>query len=415
MKPQIQTDAVTGIDCSVRPHPHRLVADRAEAVRVARALAPALRERSAQTDAGRCVPADNITQIRDAGLFDVMRPRSFGGSELGLEALVEVTAEIAAGCGSTGWIFGVLGGHNWMTALFGEAAQREVFSDPNALVASVVRLGGPRPRREDGGFRIVEGTGKFCSGIDHSNWIMVGASVGGDGEAPEARYFLVPKADAEISDDWFTTGMRGSGSRSIRIRDAFVPAHRSITISSIVEGTAPGAVLHGAPIYRAAFPHVLTFTLAGVPIGIARAALASYGESFKAKIAKWSDEQVAENSATLRRISDAHAAVDSAACLLFGNAREVDADPDGSAASIEDRTRYMRDIAYTAGQCRAATNDLFEAAGASAIYETGELQRIWRDMNAAAAHLAFSQDRAGTMFARALLGLPQSKFVSIGH
>lgn len=413
MKPQAQMHAEREL---VAPSPrHRLIPDRAEAVRIARALAPELRERSAQADAERRVPAENIARILDAGLFDVMRPRAFGGSELGLEALVEVTAEIAEGCGSTGWLFGVLGGHNWMTALFGEEAQREVFGDPDALVASVVRLGGHRPQRTEGGFRIVDGVGKFCSGIDHSSWIMVGASVGDEGEPAEARYFLVPKADAEVSDDWFTTGMRGSGSRSIRIRDAFVPAHRSITIASMVEGVAPGAILHGDPIYRSALPHALTFTLAGVPIGIARAALAAYVKSFRAKSAGWSDEQLAENSATLLRISKAHAAVDSAARLLFSDAREIDADPNGSTTPMIDRTRHMRDIAFTAGQCRTATNDLFEAAGASAIYETGELQRIWRDMNAAAAHLAFSQDRSGVMFARALLGLPQSKFVSIGH
>ena len=138
-------------------------------------------------------------------------------------------------------------------------------------------------------------------------------------------------------------------------------------------------------------------------------------ETYKAKIAGWSDEQVGEQSPTLLRIAKAYAAVDSATQLLIADALEVDAAANGAAASMVDRTRYMRDIAYTAGQCRSATNDLFEAAGASVIYEAGELQRIWRDMNASTAHLAFAQDRPGVMFARALLGLPQSKFVSIAH
>jgi 3-hydroxy-9,10-secoandrosta-1,3,5(10)-triene-9,17-dione monooxygenase len=37
----------------------------------------------------------------------------------------------------------------------------------------------------------------------------------------------VPTADLEVVDDWFTNGMRGTGSRSVRARDVFVPAHRT--------------------------------------------------------------------------------------------------------------------------------------------------------------------------------------------
>ena len=88
---------------------------------------------------------------------------------------------------------------------------------------------------------------------------------------------------------------------------------------------------------------------------------------------------------------------------------------DGSRISTLDRARYVRNAAYSANKCRYAVTSLFEASGGSAIYDSFELQRIWRDVNAAAAHNAFMRDKHDPAFGRALLGLPASKFDRIGH
>ena len=38
--------------------------------------------------------------------------------------------------------------------------------------------------------------------------------------------FLVPRGDAATIDDWFPTGMRAAGSRTMAVDDVFVPDHR---------------------------------------------------------------------------------------------------------------------------------------------------------------------------------------------
>ena len=55
------------------------------------------------------------------------------------------------------------------------------------------------------------------------------------------------------------------------------------------------------------------------------------------------------------------------------------------------------------------------ASGGSGIFDSRELQRVWRDINAAAAHNSFVRERAGGMYGRAILGLPPSKFDRIGQ
>jgi alkylation response protein AidB-like acyl-CoA dehydrogenase len=351
---------------------------RGAALERARALVPLLRERAHAADQERRLADDVIEALAESGLLRLMAPRVFGGSQLGFAALIETAAEIAAGCGSTGWVYAVLAGHNWMLSLFPPETQREVFADPNALIASVVRLGGKPPRRVAGGYLFEGAAGKYCSGIDHAAWVLAGASLDNGNGSPEARYFLLPKSDLEIVDDWFTVGLRGTGSHSLRIARAFVPENRSCSVAEMTTGTAPGTLFHDAARYRAPFPQVLPLSLAGVPIGIARAALSVFAQSYGRKLASFSEEQVAEQGAGFLHISESHADIEAAAALVLGDAAAIDALDDGSAASALDRARYIWNIAYAGHRCRLAVASLFEASGGSAIYDTFDLQRIWR-------------------------------------
>ncbi len=139
----------------------------------------------------------------DAGLFGVVTPRMFGGSELGFATLVDVTAEIASACGSTGWVYGVLAGHSWMLNLFPLQAQREVMSADRVLTATVFRLGGTVTEVE-GGYRLVNGDGRFCSGIDHVQWVIVAMRCSARASRPSRASSWCPARISRSS----TTGSR---------------------------------------------------------------------------------------------------------------------------------------------------------------------------------------------------------------
>src|SRR5690606_33103023 len=113
-------------------------------------------------------------------------------------------------------------------------AQREVFDTASGYISSVVHFGGGLPARVPGGYRFKDGVGRLCSGVDHATWILLGTLVAPQGdEPPEPRYFLVPKSEFEVLDDWYTAGLRGTGSKSIRLADAFVPEYRTVSIPDI--------------------------------------------------------------------------------------------------------------------------------------------------------------------------------------
>lgn len=390
-----------------------LIADSSDALDRVRQLLPAIAARAKQVDQNRRVPDETIAELKGTGLFNIVTPRSLGGSELGFADLVRVTAEIATACGSTGWVYGVLAGHSWLLNLFPEKAQHELFVDPDVLIATVFRLGGS-VEAVDGGYRLTGGQGAFCSGIDFADWVIIGNGVKLPGGEFEPRFFVVPRADIEVVDDWHTLGMRGTGSRTIKIADAFIPAHRSVSLADMLAGTTPGAQAHEGAIYRMPFADIAPFSIIGAPIGVARGAISKFASDLGQKLATQPDGFVADQSATFARIAKAAADVDAALNLVIADAEMIDSAKLPSDISTVQRARIPRDWAWAAQTSRYALSHIFEASGGTGIYEGSEIQRFWRDANSSAQHFAFTWDSSMTKFGRAACGLEPSAFAIPG-
>lgn len=406
----MQTTASSSSEVAQSETPLR---DSAEALDRVRALLPRIAGRAERADAERRIPAETINELVDSGLFGIVTPKMFGGSELGFADLVRVTAELASACGSTGWVYGVIAGHGWLLNLFPEQAQHEILERTGTLTATVFRLAGEAVE-ESGGYRLKNGQGRFCSGIDFADWVIVGNAVKKPDGSVEPRFFVIPKSEIEVIDDWHTVGMRGTGSRSIRIADAFIPAHRSCSLQDMLAGTSPGAALHKRPIYRMPFGDLAPFSIIGAPIGTARGAANAFAKRLAESLGKADPLQVAEQSARLARFAEAAADIDAALALVVADANMIDTAADPSALSMIDRARIPRDWAWAAQKCRNAVTRLFEAAGGSAVYDGDAMQRIWRDVNAAAQHFAFTWDNAMPAFGRAAAGLKPAAFALRG-
>ena len=67
----------------------------------ARSLFAHLRERSADAEQARRLSDSTIGELQSAGLFKLFVPRRLGGHQASVRTFLDVTAEIARGCGST--------------------------------------------------------------------------------------------------------------------------------------------------------------------------------------------------------------------------------------------------------------------------------------------------------------------------
>ncbi|HWW63812.1 MAG TPA: acyl-CoA dehydrogenase family protein [Sphingomonadaceae bacterium] len=379
------------------------------ALATARALLAEIGESDPLSDQERHLPDALVDRMRASGLFGLVMPRNLGGSGLGFADLVRVTAEIGAASGSAAWIFGVLAGHSWLINLFPERAQREIMGDPTTLIATVFRLGGTVTSEGDG-YRLTGGSGRFCSGIDYATWVIIGNAVKLPDGRMEPRFFMVPKTDIEIVDDWRTMGMRGTGSRSIRISDAFIPAYRSCSLADMLAGTTPGANLHEGAIYRMPFSSLAPFSIVGAPLGMARGVVQRFAEELGKKLADADALEVAEQSATLARLAECGAEIDAALALVISDAEMIDRARAPEDVSALQRQQIPRNWAFAVQKARHAANRIFEGAGGSAIYDGHPMQRLFRDVNSAAQHFAFTWDRAMAAYGRELAGLHPGEF-----
>jgi 3-hydroxy-9,10-secoandrosta-1,3,5(10)-triene-9,17-dione monooxygenase len=374
-----------------------------EAVEIARGLAPKLRERVAQAEVDRRLPQENVRDLLGSGLIALEVPKRFGGAELNLDALIEVTGALAEGCPATGWVYSLWTAHMWLIGQYPEHIQAMVFGDRNSLVSSVVNTVGT-PEVVEGGFRWT-GRGFFSSGVDHCNWLTGAVDLKPQEPPGDRRWFLLQRSDFEILDDWHTVGLRGTGSKTIVFEDVFVPDERVVLQKDLSEGNGLGAQMYGSPLYCAAMDFTFSLPIAAPVIGIARAAVRELEARIRKRLESANYRIAAEQTGTLTRLAEAGAQIDAARALLLDTARRFCFIPAAEATAL-DRAECRRNVAYATQLCRHAANSVFEASGASNLFDSSDLQRLWRDSNVASSHHGSMWDVHGLAYGREVVGLP---------
>jgi alkylation response protein AidB-like acyl-CoA dehydrogenase len=370
----------------------------------ARALQPLLREHAAKTDTDRRMPAECVDALGEAGLFQVAVPKRYGGHATTLRAMLDVSAAVAEGDGSAGWIVALVNVCNWLAALFPERAQQEVFADPVPRVTGVLTPSATT-RKVDGGWR-VSGRWYFNSGSWWSTWAVLGVPLTSEGgEVVDQGLVLIPAADLAIEDVWYVTGMRGTASNCLIATDVFVPAHRVMPVPAAIEGSYP-TPFTDEPLFRSAFVPVLTLVLAGPQLGMGRAALnLVIDKAAKKPVSYTYFATQAESVAFQLQMADAATKVDVASLLCYRAAADIDqAAARGEYLGYLTRARVRADAACAAQSVVDALTTLMNAHGAGGFADSSPLQRIWRDSNVAARHAVISPTIGYEVYGKALLG-----------
>jgi len=374
----------------------------------ARALIPDLAAAARDAEAQRQVPVATMAQIKQAELHRLCQPARFGGFEYGGETLLDIAFPLASACAATAWCTLVAAGHHWLLAKFDRQAQEDVWdADPHAMLCgSYAPTGKASP--EDGGYRL-SGTWSFASGCDHASWAIVGGLI--PGRNPRPGFFLIPADDYIVDDDWFTSGLAGTGSKTIASGGCFVPAHRVIEFAAAMGADAPGTALHTSPLYKLPLVSYVATLLGSVAVGAAQGAVRDYQDRIKVRETRGAIAggrmRMADFATIQVRIGEAAACVATAETLLRNIMRQLDeAARSGRALTTEERITLRRDQAFAVKLAIQATDALNASTGGAGLYLTDPVQRAWRDANAVGRHVSLNWDAVGTMYGQMVLGLP---------
>jgi alkylation response protein AidB-like acyl-CoA dehydrogenase len=356
----------------------------AEVLKGIEAVLPGIRARRDEIEAARRLPLDLVNQLRDTGVFGMSVPRVIGGTEATLTEIMRAIETVATADGSAGWCTMIGITSNAAAGYMCEPGAKEIFADPNTLVAAVAAPAGQALPIE-GGVR-VSGRWPFASGITHSEWVWVGALVM-DGEQPRmtpngpviAHAFL-PIRDVEIHDTWFVSGLRGTGSNDVSATEIEVPEHR---VFSLFDSTGH----RPEPLYQLSPAGLFVAQVASVSLGVARAAIDELIELAGAKTPAMSAAVLADKPVGQIEIARAEAALQSARSFLYDAVEgiwQTVADGTPFAARQEALLRAAGvNAAETAARVTAVVNTL---GGSSSIYSSSSLQRHARDAEAITHH-----------------------------
>ena len=361
-------------------------------------LVPVLKKRAALTEELRRVPDESVQDMLSSELLRICVPKRFGGLDVDYGLMLEIGVQLGAACASTSWCYCIWSAHSWLVGHWPIAAQEEVFGDdPDVLCSSSLNPGRSTLEKTDGGFWL-SGRWEFSSGCDAAGWVMVGAV------SPEGHiWLLLPRSGYEIVDTWFVSGLKGTGSKDIIIKDAFVPKHRVVYRDRAGDQDLTGWDIHQSDRYRMPLAVLLGWDLVAPMLGIAMGMI----EEFTGLLTGTSGPgRTADSEGVQLRLSQASAEVDAALALMRSDIREIFTKAgEGDGFTTLERVRFRRDKAFVAQQCLNSVNRLFEFSGGHAIFNSEAAQRYHRDIQAAVRRDGFMMELGGLQYGRVALGL----------
>lgn len=370
-------------------------------VDTARQLAPLIRAAAGSAERARQPDDGVIAEARAGGLFELMSPARWGGSELDLDTYFEVGLILGEADASHGWVLDFYIEHVWMFTQFPEAFQKELFDGRAYVLAPAMISPSGTATVVPGGYEL-SGRWQWATGIVHGDWVIAGAVVTRD-ETPEAMFFALPRDQVTVEDTWYMDGMCATGSHDVVIAGSVVPVERAISIREMMGGRAPGAALHGGPLYSTPMAPILSFAAAIPVLATARACVREFASQLLGRYDMITLEAQSTRSSRQTRLAEADLDIRAAELLMRNVLGEV-----MSYRATADRARrvgWVASIAHAVMMSQRAVGLLGEAAGASSHRLDNPLQRARRDVNTMACHMVFDIDERRRSHGRSLLGL----------
>lgn len=343
---------------------------------VAERLAETFVERAVEHDASDRFVSANYADLKSAGLISAGVPVELGGGGADVRALCDMLRIIAGACGSTGLALSMHShqvaipawrwNHQEPARFMVEPLLRRVAEEKIVLLSSGGSdwIGGSgTAEKVDGGYRITARK-VFSSGAPAGDLLMTGAICEENGERT-VLHFGVPLAAPEVTvlDTWRTLGMRGTGSHDISIDDLFI-ADDKISLKRVAGEWHPAFQM----IATIAFPLIYS-----VYLGIAESA-------------RELAVSIAAKKPVSRRMHSLAGQMDTAlAAARMAQGFMIDA-VERNAPSAETINDVMIGRRLVEENAIRTVELAMELAGGASFYRKTELERRFRDIQAARYH-----------------------------
>ena len=328
--------------------------------------------------------------LRDVGIMKMLAPKSYGGYESHPVEWAEAVMRLGSLDGASGWLGGIVGVHPWEVAMSDPKVQEEIWGeDQEVWIGSpYAPMGVLTPT--DGGYTFT-GHWQFSSGTDHCTWLYLGALVGDESGVPmmppQMMHVLIPRADYTIlQDSWDVVGLKGTGSKDVVVKGAFVPSYRVLSFDSLASGKAPKEAGLTNPLYHVPFSGMFPLGITSAVIGIAEGALAHHLAYQRTRV-QVTGTKIKDDPYVLSAIGEASAEIHAARTVLLDNINRLyDGVAAGRSFSFGERADSRRNQVSSAWRAVRAVDEIVARSGGNGLRMDNPLQRFWRDAHMGLAH-----------------------------
>jgi alkylation response protein AidB-like acyl-CoA dehydrogenase len=343
--------------------------------------------------------------MRQIGAFRLRTPRRYGGLECDALTALDVVSELARGDASASWVVGVNLITTSMACMLQDQAQDEIFADPEVRLCGTLSPTGMCTLAKDG--LLLNGRWGFISGALHAQWQMIVAMAPAPAGGLWPILAAVPLADLTIVDDWYSSGLRGSGSITTIADNVFIPDHRVLPLPLVLNEQYASARNAGSAVYAAPLLPLASALSVGTAVGIARSALELFLDRLPGrKITYTSYDHQNQAPLTHLQVARATMLVDEVKFHAQRLAWTIDARcADFRPWTLSERARARADMGRTCELAQEAVDLLARASGGTSIYQNVPAQRLLRDIQAINLHALMHPDTNAELYGRVLCGL----------
>ncbi|SMP61223.1 SfnB family sulfur acquisition oxidoreductase [Noviherbaspirillum suwonense] len=359
--------------------PVRVIADDAQALETARALARDFAGDASLRDRDRRLPWDELDRYSRSGLWGITVPKEHGGAGVSSVTLAEVIAIVSAADGALGQIpqnhyyaleaLRVGGSPSQHRAFYQLALAGQRFGNALAEIGHKDFKRRTRLTPCAGQSYRLDGRKFYCTGALYAHWIPTLATT-----ADGTSYLVfVPRTASGVAviDDWDGFGQRITGSGTVTFDNVHVDAEWVVPFQASFD--RPTTIGPFAQIMHAAIDH-----------GIAEGAYAATLPFIRDHARAWIDagvDRASDDPLTLERVGDLHVRLRASHALLRRAGRLVDAaqrSPDAQSVAAASIAVAEARVLSTEISLKAGSR-LFELAGTASTLDGHNLDRYWRN------------------------------------
>jgi indole-3-acetate monooxygenase len=357
-------------------------------VRDAKAIQPELRRHKDRIEGEQRFPPELVAQMRDAGFYRMVVPRSLGGLEVDPITFTRVVEHLAHGLGSVGWNLANNSIVQLVMLSMPDDGIDEIYGGGKGTTGAGTAVpGGGTAIPVPGGYRVT-GHWSFGSGSPEAEWMLGSFQILDDG-VPRKRedggqYWrgLFRKDETvTVPGSWEVAGLRGTGSFDWTVENVFLPERR-VTIHAGIPldnqwSKWPGITFQ-LPSQSWIGPHH-----SSVITGIARAGIEALIELAVAKVPRGraSAARVCDNPQVQDAVGRADAILNGGRSYRELMLREMwQTLATGGEITLDQKARCRLATTNAADCARQAMDLVYRQGGSTSFKRESRLAECWRDL-----------------------------------